>query len=263
MNVSELFRLDGAVALVGGGGRGIGAASAAALAQAGATVAVVSRTPEQVEAVAASIVDNGGKALAVSADLSDPESTESAIERVVGELGGLDVLVGVTGGSFPKPFLDTSDRSLTMAFERNVVDGLRLVRLAVPHLSASPRASVVLISSSIGHVTGRGYLAYGAAKAGLDHAVQLLSLELNPKIRVNAVAPGAVLTGALEMLPGDHGLLGDLAANTPLRRVGTVEDIAAAVWYLASPAAGYVTGQILAVDGGLVVPNLVTGQPDL
>lgn len=263
MSVEELFRLDGCVAMVGGAGRGIGAATAAVLAQAGATVAVVSRTTEQIEAVAASIVDAGGAALAVSADLSDPASTEVAIERVVGELGGLDVLVGVTGGSFPKAFLDTSDRSLTMAFERNVVDGLRLVRLAVPHLSASPHASVVLISSAIGHVTGRGYVAYGAAKAGLDHAVQLLSLELNPKIRVNAVAPGAVLTGALELLPGDHDVLADLAANTPLRRVGTVEDIAAAVWYLASPAASYVTGQILAVDGGLVVPNLVTGQLDL
>ncbi len=263
MSVAERFRLDGRVALVAGAGRGIGAASAVALAEAGADVAVLSRTPEQIEAVAAQISAAGRRGLAVPTDVSDADAVAAAVERTVDELGGLDVLVGVTGGSFPKPFLDTSDRSLGIAFERNVIDGLRLVRHAVPHLLESPAASVVMISSAVGHVTGRGYVAYGASKAALDHAVQVLSLELNPKIRVNAVAPGAIMTEALAMVAADSDIVESLAANTPLGRVGDPDDIAAAVLYLASPASAYVTGQILAVDGGLVVPNLPTGQPDL
>jgi 7-alpha-hydroxysteroid dehydrogenase len=263
MSVAELFRLDGRVALVAGAGRGIGAAGAIALAEAGADVAVLSRTAAQIDAVAEQIHGLGRRAVAIPTDVSDPDAVAAAVARSMQELGRLDVLVCVTGGSFPKPFLDTSDRSLGIAFERNVVDGLRLVRLAVPHLLESPVASVVMISSAVGHVTGRGYVAYGASKAALDHAVQILSLELNPKIRVNAVAPGAIMTEALQMVAADSDIVDSLAANTPLGRVGTTDDIAAAIAYLASPASGYVTGQILAVDGGLVVPNLPTGQRDL
>lgn len=263
MGVAELFRLDGSVALVVGGGRGIGAASASALAEMGADVAVLARTTAEIEAVAARIRDTGRRAVAVTTDVTDPGAVGDAVDRTVAELGALDVVVCVTGGSFPRPFLETSDRSLALAFERNVVDGLRVVRHAVPHLLESDGASVVMISSGVGRVTGRGYVAYGAAKAALNHAVEILSLELNPRIRINAVAPGAILTGALEMVASDPDIVASLTANTPLRRLGTPEEVAAAVAYLASPAAGYVTGQILAVDGGIVVPNLPTQQPDL
>ncbi len=263
MSIADMFRLDGRVALVAGGGRGIGAACAHGLAEAGADVAVLARTASQIDAVAAAIRAGGRRALAVPTDVTDADAVVAAVQRTVDELGRLDVLVCVTGGSFPKSFLGTSDRSLTTAFERNVVDGLRLVRHAVPYLVDSPCASIVMISSAVGHVTGRGYVAYGASKAALDHAVQILSLELDPKIRVNAVAPGAIWTEALELVADDSDIAASLAANTPLRRVGSPEDVAAAVAYLASPASGYVTGQILAVDGGLVAPNLVIDQPDL
>ena len=263
MSVSERFRLDGRVALVAGAGRGIGAASALALAEVGADVAVLSRTSTQIDAVAEQIRGLGRRAVAIPTDVTDAAAVTAAVERTVADLGGLDVLVSVTGGSFPKPFLATSDRSLTTAFERNVVDGLRLVRTCVPHLLASPSASIVMISSAVGHVSGRGYVAYAASKAALDHAVQVLSLELNPKIRINAVAPGAVMTEALAMVAADSDIVDIIASHTPLGRVGDPEDIAAAVVYLASPASAYVTGQILAVDGGLVVPNLPTGQSDL
>lgn len=263
MSTAEMFRLDGRVALVAGGGRGIGAASALALAEAGADVVVLSRTAAQIEAVADQIRALGRRSLAVPTDVTDPDAVAAALQATTEEFGRLDVLVAVTGGSFPKPFLDTSDHSLGLAFERNVIDGLRLIRQAIPHLAQSPDASIVAISSAVGHVTGRGYVAYGAAKAALDHAVEILSVELNPKIRVNAVAPGAVMTEALAMLGEDSEIIEGIAANTPLRRIGTPEDIAAAVLFLASPASRYVTGQILAVDGGLVTPNFITGQADL
>lgn len=263
MSAFSTFRLDGKVALVAGAGRGIGAASALALAEAGADVAVLSRTAEQIDAVAESLRSLGRRAVAIPTDASDSDAVAAAVERCVGELGRLDAVVSVVGGSMPKPFLDTSDRSLTVGFERNVVDSLRLLRIATPHLLDSDSASVVMISSAVGHVTGRGYVGYGTVKAALDHAVRMLAVELNPKIRVNAVAPGAILTEALEMVFADPEIKATLEANTPLARLGTPEDIAAAVLYLASPASSYVTGQILAVDGGLSVTNMPMPFADL
>jgi 7-alpha-hydroxysteroid dehydrogenase len=259
----SLFRLDGRVALVAGAGRGIGAATALALADAGADVVLLSRTADQIDAVAETVRGLGRRALALPTDASDPDQVASAVDRTVAEMGRLDVVVSVVGGSFPKPFLDTSDRSLSMAFDRNVVDGLRLVRLAIPHLLESDAASVVMVSSAVGHVTGRGFVAYGAAKAALDHAVRLLAMELNPRIRINAVAPGAILTEALAMVSDQPEILAAIEEGTPLRRIGEPDDIAAAALYLASPASSYVTGQLLAVDGGLAVTNLPLTLPDL
>jgi len=144
-----------------------------------------------------------------------------------------------------------------------VINGLRLVRCALPHLLESDSASVVMVSSAIGPVVGRGYVAYGSGKAALDHSVRLLAAELNPKVRVNAVAPGAVLTDSLEKVAADPAMKALLERETPLHRIGTVEDVAAAVLYLAGPASSYVTGQVLAVDGGLVKSNLDMPFPDL
>lgn len=263
MSVADSFGLDGRVALVAGAGRGIGAASALALAEAGADVVLLSRTPDQIGAVAEEARKFGVRALAIPTDASEGDAVTAAIEATVTELGRLDIVVSVVGGSMPKPFMETSDRSLLVGFERNVVDGLRLVRAAIPHLLHSDAASVVMISSAIGHVTGRGYVGYGTVKAALDHAVRMLAVELNPTIRVNAVAPGAVITEALEMVLTDPAISDVLKANTPLRRLGVPDDIAAAVLYLASSASSYMTGQILAVDGGLSITNMPMPFPDL
>jgi 7-alpha-hydroxysteroid dehydrogenase len=263
MGVLDRFRLDGRVALLAGAGRGIGAASALALGDAGADVAVLARSADQLEAVAEQVRAMGRRALAVPTDANDPEAVAAAVERTVAELGRLDVVVGVVGGSMPQPFWQTSDRDLRNAFEHNVVSGLRLVRVAVPHLLASGGGSVVMVSSAIGHVVGRGYVAYGTAKAALDHAVRLMAADLNPRIRVNAVAPGAILTEALEVVAANPEIKAAIEAGTPLRRLGEPDDIAAAVLYLASDAASYVTGQVLAVDGGLRTTNLELPIPDL
>ncbi|MDA0370353.1 MAG: SDR family oxidoreductase [Actinomycetota bacterium] len=268
MSVRSLFDMSGRVALLSGAGRGIGAASALALAEAGADIAVLARSADQIEAVAAEARAMGRRAIAIPTDANDADAVHAAVERTATELGRIDVVVGVVGGSMPQPFMNTSDKDLRNAFENNVVNGLRLVRACVPHLVSASEgrvgaSSVVMVSSAIGHVVGRGYVAYGSAKAALDHAVHLMAADLNPKIRVNAVAPGAILTEALEVVAADPALKKTIEDATPLRRLGEPDDIAAAVLYLASHASSYVTGQVLPVDGGVLTTNFNFPIPDL
>jgi 7-alpha-hydroxysteroid dehydrogenase len=122
---------------------------------------------------------------------------------------------------------------------------------------------VINISSVIGQVSGRGYLAYGTAKAALAHYTRLAAADLAPRIRVNAIAVGSVATSALDIVLTDDNLRGQMEQATPLRKIGDPEDIAAAVLYLASPAGGYITGTVLEVHGGLGRPNLDFGIPDV
>lgn len=263
MGVTDRFRLDGKVALVSGAGRGIGAASALALAEAGADVVVWSRTLEQVEATAAAIRDLGVRAHAAVVDAGDADAVEAGVSEAVAVMGRLDVVVNVVGGAMPRPAMATKDRHLQAAFDHNVVTGLRLARSAVPYLLDTGGGSIVMISSAVGHLVDRGYLAYGTAKAAVDQSVRMLAADLSPRIRVNAVAPGAVLTEALAFIAEDEPTRTAIESRTPMRRIGDPDDIAAAVLYLASDASSYVTGQIIAVDGGLTTPNFDLGLPDL
>lgn len=263
MGVLDLFRLDGKVALVSGAGRGIGAASALALAEAGADVAVLARTLPEIEAVAAQARSFGGRAVAIATDANDAEQVASAVEQVVTDLGRIDIVVAVVGGAMPKSFMATTDHDLRNAFDHNVLTGIRLVRGAIPHLLAVGGGSVVMVSSAMGHNVGRGYMAYGASKAALDHAVRLMAADLCPRIRVNAIAPGAILTEALQVVADNPEIRSSIENATPLRRLGEPIDVAAGVLYLASAASGFVTGQILAVDGGVHAPNFELPIPDL
>jgi 7-alpha-hydroxysteroid dehydrogenase len=148
------------------------------------------------------------------------------------------------------------------AFHFNVSSTFELTRLAVPALLARGGGSVVNISSVMGHLSDRGYAAYGTAKGGVTHLTRLLAADLAPRIRVNAIAPGTVETEALGMVLNDE-LKRSMVAATPMRRLGTVEDIALGVAYLASDASSYVTGKVLAIDGGLTFPSLSLGIPDV
>jgi 7-alpha-hydroxysteroid dehydrogenase len=123
--------------------------------------------------------------------------------------------------------------------------------------------AVVNISSTVGRVAGRGYLAYGTAKAALSHYTRLAAADLAPRIRVNAIAVGAAATSALDIVVSDDTLRGQMEGATPLGRIGDPQEIAAAVVFLASPAGGYITGKIIEVDGGIEQPNLDLGIPDL
>jgi len=127
----------------------------------------------------------------------------------------------------------------------------------------APASAVINISSAVGRTAGRGYLAYGTAKAALAHYTRLAAADLAPRIRVNAIAVGAAATSALDIVLTDDDLRTQMEQATPLRRIGEPEEIAAAVVFLASPASGYITGKVLEVDGGIDRPNLDLGIPDL
>jgi 7-alpha-hydroxysteroid dehydrogenase len=261
--ILDRFRVDGQVAVVTGAGRGIGAATAVALAEAGADVVLSARTAGQLEKVAARVEEAGGRAVVVPADLSDLEAVAALAETAAAELGRLDIVVNNVGGTIPNALLDTDPAYLEEAFHFNVSTAHALVRAAVPHMLAHDGGSVVNISSVVGRVSGRGYLAYGTAKAALAHYSRLAARDLAPHVRVNAIAVGSVMTSALEFVASDERTRTEMEAATPLARIGEAEDIAAAVLYLSSRAGGYLTGKVLEVDGGLEQPNLDLRLPDL
>jgi 7-alpha-hydroxysteroid dehydrogenase len=261
--ILDRFRIDGKVAVVTGAGRGIGAATAVALAEAGADVLISARTAEQLDTIAQQVSAAGRKAEVVVADLSDLDAVAGLAEAAQTAFGRLDVVVNNVGGAMPRAFLDTSPGRMAQAFAFNVGTAHALTRAAVPIMLAGEGGSVVNISSTMGRVGGRGYAAYGTAKAALAHYSRLAARDLAPRIRVNAIAVGSIATSALDIVMTDDALRAQMEASTPLRRIGQPEDIAAAVLYLASPAATYITGKLLEVDGGLDTPNANLGLPDL
>ena len=261
--IQDRFRLDDQVAIVTGAGRGIGAASAVALAEAGADVVLAARSVDQLDAVAALVEGVGRRALVVPADLSDLDAVAGLAESAMNAFGRIDVLVNNVGGTMPRPFLDTSPRRLIEAFSFNVATAHALTRAAVPHMLETGGGAIVGISSMMGRTSGRGYVAYGTAKAGLAHWTRLAAQDLAPRIRVNAIAVGSIATSALDIVLQDDALRSAMEANTPLKRIGHPDEIAATVLYLASAAGGYVTGKVVEVDGGIEQPNLDMGLPDL
>jgi 7-alpha-hydroxysteroid dehydrogenase len=261
--ILDLFSLRDRVALVSGAGRGIGAAIATALAEVGADVVIGARSADQLEAVAAKIRGLGRRAVVVTGSLAEREGMQQLVERALAELGRIDVVVNNVGGSYPGPFLGTKEKAFDGAFHWNVTTAFNLTQLAVPAMLKSGGGSVINIASSAGRFNDRGFVAYGTAKAALCHMTQNLALDLAPRIRVNAIAPGAIETDALGLVLQNEELQKKMVQGTPLKRLGLVEDIAAAAVYLASPASSYVTGRVIDVDGGIRRSNLDLGLPDL
>jgi 7-alpha-hydroxysteroid dehydrogenase len=261
--ILDRFLMTDQVAVVTGAGRGIGAATAVALAEAGADVVLAARTEEQLRAVADQVAGTGRRAEVVVADLNDLEAVAALATAAQEAFGRLDVVVNNVGGTMPRPLLDTSAGYLERAFHFNVATAHALVRAAVPHMLDVGGGSVVNISSVMGRTAGRGYLAYGTAKAAFNHYTRLAARDLAPRIRVNAVAVGSAATSALDIVLDDEGLRTAMEAATPLRRIADPEEIAAAVLFLASPAGSYLTGKVIEADGGLDVPNLDMGLADL
>jgi len=224
---------------------------------------ISARSVDQLEAVAAQVEAVGRRAVIVAADLSDLDAVAGLVEHAREQFGRLDLVVNNVGGAMPRPFMDTSPGRMEQAFHFNVSTAHALLRPAVPLMLQGGGGSAVNISSAMGRVSGRGYLAYGTAKAALAHYTRLAAADLSPHIRVNAIAVGSIATSALDIVMQTEELKVALEAGTPLGRIGDPVDIASCVLYLASEAGSYITGKILEVDGGIEGPNLDMGLPDV
>jgi len=265
--ILDRFRVTDRVAVVTGAGRGIGAASAVALAEAGADVVISARTESQLADVAKQIEAAGRRAHVVPADLNDLDTIAGLADAAREAFGRLDIVVNNVGGSMPREFVRTKPHHLEDAFHWNVSTAHALTRAAVPLMlegrtPGGPAGAIVNISSVMRRVSGRGYLAYGTAKAALSHYTRLAARDLAPTVRVNAIAVGSVATSALEFVLADDSTRTTMEDATPLRRLGDVDDIAATVLFLASDASAYLTGKVIEADGGLDQPNLDLGIPD-
>ena len=262
MALLDRFRVDGKVAVVTAASRGIGAASALALAECGADVVIAARSAPDLDEVAGQVEKLGRRAVTVACDLQDLTNMRRLTEAAVSELGGVDIVVNNVGGTMPAPLLDTTTETFEKAFHFNVATAYELSVCAVPIMLGRGGGSIVNITSAMGRLSDRGYAAYGTAKGAMAHLTRLMAADLAPRIRVNAIAPGSIETDALATVLNDE-LRRLMIEGTPLRRLGTVEDISLGVAYLASEAGGYVTGKVLEIDGGLTFPNLSLGLPDL
>ena len=252
--ILDRYRLADRIAVVTGAGRGIGAGIALAFAEVGAHVVCAARTAEQIEATAAGVRRFGRRALAVPCDVNERPQLEGLVARALEEFGRIDVLVNNAGGYPPRPALQTSERSFEEAFRFNVTSAFVLSRLVVRHMLDGDGGTVLNISSAAGRLVQPGFVAYGTAKAALSFMTRLLAAEFAPRVRVNALAVGAVETSALAPFLDDE-LRAKMSALTPMRRIGTVEDVALAALWLASPASSWVTGKVVEVDGGTEATN--------
>jgi 7-alpha-hydroxysteroid dehydrogenase len=196
----------------------------------------------------------GRKALVVPTDVNEPSALQNLVERTLAELGRIDIVVNNAGGTPPRPALQTSEKMFESAFHFNVTTAFTLSRLAIPHMQKAGAGSIVNISSAAGRIPQPNFAAYGTAKAALSFLTRNLAAEFAPVVRVNAIGVGAVRTSALMPFLSDE-LEKKMAALTPMRRLGEVEDIATMALYLASPASGWVTGKIFEVDGGTEATN--------
>lgn len=246
--------LAGRRTLVTGASRGIGRAIALAFAEAGADVVVLARNTEMLEALVAQIASEGGKASAVTCDVTDPEQVQSAIAGVLAD-GPIDVLVNNAGGnSFSSPLVTMRPSGWTKTQVLNVESTVWLLQAVLPGMTEAGRGSVINVASVAGTAGAPLMSHYAAAKAAVISLTKSVALETaSAGVRVNALVPGWIDTDLTAFLRGDAQVERGVLERVPMQRWGTAEEIADAALFLASDASSFMTGQSLVVDGGLSV----------
>lgn len=249
------MRLEGKVALITGGNSGIGSATAARFAIEGAKVVITGRNVERGEQIASEIVANGGEALFIESDVRSAADCRQAVDQTLERFGQIDVLFNNAGVFHPKTIPDCTEEEWDETIDSSLKGAFLMSKYVLPSMIERRSGSIIHTSSGWGILGGDKAAAYCAAKGGLVIMAKAMAIDHGPDgIRVNCVCPGDVLT---PMLPDDAAKRGmawdDYAAGAekrPLGRIGTVEDIANAVLYLASDESSFVTGEALVVDGG-------------
>jgi NAD(P)-dependent dehydrogenase (short-subunit alcohol dehydrogenase family) len=241
------MRLDGKVALVTGAGRGIGRGTALALAEAGAEVVAWSRTAAEIESLATEIQAAGGRALAQVVDVTD----DTRVQEAIGELDRLDILFNNAGTNRPQPLLEIDADSLDTVLDLNIRAAIIVAQAAARKMVARGEGSIINMSSTMGHVGGPNRAVYCTTKHAMEGLTKALATELAPMgVRVNAVAPTFVETAMTRPMLADPSFKDFVLGMIPMGKVASAADVAAAVVFLASPAAGMITGTSLLVDGG-------------
>lgn len=261
MGYDTIFRPDlfaGRVAIVTGGGTGIGRCTAHELAALGAHVSLVGRRPEPLEATVAEITEDGGRAEAHPCDIRDTGAVDAVVAAVMERHGRVHALVNNAGGQFSAPLADMSQKGFETVLRTNLVGGFLLARAV--HAASMRAHGGAIVNVTADHSRGIPLMGHSAAaRAGMANLTRTLAIEWAADgVRVNAVAPGFVASSGYDTYEGEpfHELLSRLPALTLARRHGTVSEVAAAIVFLLSDAAAYITGQELVVAGGA---DLVTG----
>jgi 3-oxoacyl-[acyl-carrier protein] reductase len=245
-----MFSLKGKVALVTGASQGIGRGTALALAEAGARVAVAARTEEKLAALVKDIVAAGGEAVAVKMDVADAEQVKAGFKAVVEKFGRLDILVNNAAITRDGLAMRMKAEDWEAVIRTNLTGAHLCIQQALPTMMRARAGRIINIASVVAQMGNAGQSNYVAAKAGLIGLTKAIAIEISSRnITVNAVAPGFIETPMTDVL-GDK-VKEELTTRIPLGRMGSTRDVAAAIVFLASDEAGYITGHVLDVNGGM------------
>ncbi len=253
MNVPELFDLSDDVAVVTGAGRGIGEGIARVFAGAGAAVVLAARRTDEIDRVADSIRKDGGRAIAVTTDVTDDDAIEALAQAALSEFGGLDIWVNNAGGSpISQPLSELPEEEWDATLRLNLTSIWKCTNTAAKHMNQGGRVLNISSKAAVDPIKGSGH--YAAAKAATNSLTRTFAAELGPRIRVNCIMPGAVPTEIMmkALSLGDDDLPAlERSLKLPAGRLGTPEDLGAASLFLCSRASSWITGEILTVSGGM------------